>query len=596
MERRLPTLLYLAFNATALLVVYGLHLKGLATSADPVLTWAAWTLTGSWLLTLILLIPALGVWLPTPLALIMPSVILVAALIDSRLYAMMGVHLYSPVVTDSFGNPNTNREFQLGWRSFASFGGFLIALALLEWAVYRGARAMAKRLAGVAAGRIWFGLSVGCATMGLVSVTAGARDFSTTEHTFIAAVPGAGMFLDVPSFDPGQVGVNYPVVKAQGAMVRLPDIVFLQVESLRSDMLTPELMPRVSEFLKSGHCASSDRHYSGGNTTEYGTFTLLYGLSSIHYDPFLRAETPSWPLQLLKLNSYQVMGASASSLENWNGAAFMTRQLDPYHEFLDAPAWSGDRAVIDFAKGEFAKRRGDPRFLFLFLNATHHNYHYPPEFERHTPVMAPDYDHFMGDERLSKHRLELKNRYLNAVGYVDATAGELLDVLKPRMEDGDAILVFTGDHGEEFWEHGLLGHAATRFINERNQVPLLLCGLPEKAPIPLSTHADVWPTVLRALGFGMTPTAWSTGRDLMRSQPAPFLIGGRDFPWGNSTAVVVDPDGKQWVELAPGEGLNLRIMRTTTLDDTLTQRREGDLSSIRAMMSRFLSFHDALAR
>jgi len=65
-----------------------------------------------------------------------------------------------------------------------------------------------------------------------------------------------------------------------------------------------------------------------------------------------------------------------------------------------------------------------------------------------------------------------------------------------------AILLYTSDHGEEFLEHGGLGHARSLW-SEQIDVPLLmhLPGQTEGADVQaLTGHIDIAPTVLHALG------------------------------------------------------------------------------------------------
>ena len=77
---------------------------------------------------------------------------------------------------------------------------------------------------------------------------------------------------------------------------------------------------------------------------------------------------------------------------------------------------------------------------------------------------------------LAQHQTEVRNRYKNSVLFVDRSTGELLEAFRAEIDAGEMIVIVTGDHGEELWDHGGFGHAATRFTDVRTRVPLLICG------------------------------------------------------------------------------------------------------------------------
>ena len=86
--------------------------------------------------------------------------------------------------------------------------------------------------------------------------------------------------------------------------------------------------------------------------------------------------------------------------------------------------------------------------------------------------------------------------------YVDASLGRLVAWLKQRALYDDTLLVLTSDHGEEFWEHGALGHGHSMY-DEVLRVPLVvkLPGARQRGvlPGPVSTVA-VTPTILDLAG------------------------------------------------------------------------------------------------
>ncbi len=120
-----------------------------------------------------------------------------------------------------------------------------------------------------------------------------------------------------------------------------------------------------------------------------------------------------------------------------------------------------------------------------------------------------------------RHAIDL---YDGEIRYLDGEVGRLLDALRERGRMRDGIVILTADHGEEFKEHGQLGHAKTLF-GEQLRVPLIVSGLPGSEPGTRRNHLvtpiDIAPTLLEVLG-GSAPEGLD-GRSL-RSPPDPERV------------------------------------------------------------------------
>jgi len=110
----------------------------------------------------------------------------------------------------------------------------------------------------------------------------------------------------------------------------------------------------------------------------------------------------------------------------------------------------------------------------------------------------------------------LRNLYDAELRQQDARLGRLLDGLEQGGHLDDTIVVLVADHGEEFFEHGGLGHARS-LHQELTRVPMLLAGpgLPSgtrvEAPVSL---IDLVPTLLELAGA--PPLSGVNGVDLSR--------------------------------------------------------------------------------
>lgn len=353
---------------------------------------------------------------------------------------------------------------------------------------------------------------------------------------------------------------------APPAFTRRPDIVMVLVESLRSDAMTPEVMPFLSSLAQRPGCAAGERHYAGGHLTQYGSFALLNGMAGYAFLPFMKQQRPSEPLAALRSAGYRLEAYDGTGLLGYAIAPVVPTQFDRYQTTL-----TRDSLVIKGMVASLSAPATSPRFVFGFLYSTHGFYRYPPSMERF-PISGPGIDRITG----------LINRYHDAAGYVDTELARLDSVLAPRLADGSAVLVISGDHGEEFGEHGLFGHAAVGFYDGRTRVPMVICFPGARdAHLALSEHADIFPTLFDWMGAPGWDSTRLTGRSLLASSPEVVAIAGAGFPTQGAAFALVTAQHKFWLHLTAPRLDAVAIDRTTDTNDrtvplTADVRREFD--------------------
>ena len=79
---------------------------------------------------------------------------------------------------------------------------------------------------------------------------------------------------------------------------------------MRADALRPGVAPRMEEFAQSA--IRFDEHYSGGNSSRAGLFSLFYGLPATYWDTFAGFARPPVLMDLFRQYGYQ-FGLFASS-------------------------------------------------------------------------------------------------------------------------------------------------------------------------------------------------------------------------------------------------------------------------------------------
>lgn len=532
--------------------------------------------------------------------------------LDCKVYDILGVRLDGYFMGAALNQGHFLREAELSLSTWLSIGAAGAALVTLQWGLWRGAAALARRLHPTP--RVAW-LALGGATLLATLVLAPWRyaKAHAAHDPALSALP-LGSWLDDTlhsgGADPGHIVAVHPAAGPLGdhRPTRPHNIAMVLVESLRGDHQTPARMPELHRIAQARGCVTSRSHHSGGHATAWGTFSFLYGLNSYHFLPFHKVAMPSLPLKLLKAQGYELVGVSGSQLKGWDHSDYMLASFDRYKEFTrhrGAQGYKNDEEALAwierFVKGR--KPGSKPFVLFVFLVSPHHNYHYRPDFERHTPVMPEHYNHFLGADKLKKDKTRILNRYHNSVLWTDHLVGriEALVSATPHADHArETLFAVAGDHGEEFWDHGLMGHGAPRLFDARTRVPLLLCvpprpGQPKGArAVSLSTHADVWPTLLDALALDppLDPKTWSDGVSL-RTDPPPrdVVVTSVGYPTGGKRLALITPNHKLWLKRTGGFDEVEIERRLTRADAPLADDgTPGDTLQVRRLVTRMRRF------
>lgn len=209
-----------------------------------------------------------------------------------------------------------------------------------------------------------------------------------------------------------------------------------------------ELDPTLAE-------AFSDRGYvTGGFVGNLYYASQRTGLDRgfLHYD-----DRPRWTERMVE--------------QSWLAGAIV-RRINRLRGEYDLLARRTAAELNDATLSWIDRRADRPFFVFINYYDAHGPYLPPVSTDRFGPIDERGWlaD---GEPPSAEAAARLLPGYDASIHYLDARIGELLDALEERGALDNTIVVVTSDHGEEFFEHGLLDHGNSLYLQALG-VPLVV--------------------------------------------------------------------------------------------------------------------------
>src|SRR5262249_42350850 len=173
------------------------------------------------------------------------------------------------------------------------------------------------------------------------------------------------------------------------------------------------------------------------------------------------------------------------------------------------------KLVVDRAIALMKNSNADRNLLFLHLFDPHYDYLPPPKFAKE--FCDPGYKGTITGAKIDERediwdgtisdadKKQLQDLYDAELAWTDENLGRLLDELKEEGRLDRTLIVFLGDHGEEFYEHGRFGHR-NGLSEQTLHIPLVVWGPGLGVPAGKTIDAevanyDVLPTLMDYAGL-----------------------------------------------------------------------------------------------
>jgi arylsulfatase A-like enzyme len=333
------------------------------------------------------------------------------------------------------------------------------------------------------------------------------------------------------------------------------NIVLITIDTLRADHLScygyeRETSPRIDAIARQGVMfkhAVAPASWTAPSMVSLFTSTYPVSHGVIHGLPFQEAKGLSQEVfseklialpAMLKEKGYTTFGISSN--HTLTAELGFARGFDYFRSVNWMPA-----DVINKLAYEWEDSIKKSHKFFLWVHYIDPHYHYRPHLpwiEQYIPDIPEQFEQVSRIPlnmlaRNIKENPEMLSKVLalydSEINYVDSYLGELIE----RFElDNNTLLIITSDHGEQFMEHGSVGHSIALYKEELH-VPLII-KFPE-ASIKGSVERqvsllDVMPTILNLLGIdqpGQTAGSPLLENAGIRARLKEFLSGRQASPY-----------------------------------------------------------------
>lgn len=302
------------------------------------------------------------------------------------------------------------------------------------------------------------------------------------------------------------------------------NVLYVVLESWRHDMLNEEVMPNVWALAQKNQWF--ENHFANSNVTTTGVFSMFYGISPTNWDAVNALGGVGGPvlMQTARANGYDFSIMPSGDIFRIRLADTVFSGIDVDRN-IDGEAWERDLVIL--GKFDTFAENHNPENPFLgavFLDASHHRYSYPDDFEEAFQPAQPVEIFLMQDDT---DPVPYLNRYKNSLRFVDQSVGNLIDSLESNGLLDNTVVVITGDHGEEFNEtgQGYWGHGSN-FSNWQTSVPLVVLwpGMTPQKYTHRTAHVDIPATLTsRVMGCQNPIEDFSVGHDLFQEAPVRVL-------------------------------------------------------------------------
>ncbi len=458
------------------------------------------------------------------LIVILFSALLIAIIIDTRVFALYRFHLNSMSLNLLFGGA-ADEILSFSMSMWSSIGAIILAIISLEYlflkwlfqqSKFSGKNIWPVILLLMVTTQLFYGFKDAVAD---TSIMMQLRYIPWAQPLTMKRTLRKFKLIDAYTKEPSlkikhHSSLNYPKSPLICKNTNHFNYLFLVIDSTRADMLNANVMPNTFAFSKGAFVFN--QHYSSSNSTRFGMFGLFYGLPSTYWFDMLKEQRGSVLFDILQDQNYQLHLDASAPLNNPEFDRTIFSAVRSKLQWGKAGSnLEKDTVVINRLLNFLDQNHEKNFFAFSFLDAPH-AYKIPQGEQAHFQPALNQVNYLSLNNHSNPEKF--KNLYKSSVYYNDHLLGSVYKKLAEKKLLQNTVVVITSDHGQEFNDlrQNYWGHNSN-FSKYQTMVPLVVYW-PGKKPeriSQLTSHEDVIPSLLKeGLNCKNPISDYSTGYSL----------------------------------------------------------------------------------
>ncbi len=481
-----------------------------------------------------------------PAMVLASSISLMILLVDTIIFSIFHFHINLTLLKIAFAdNLNVINFLEFSSKEIVMIVGIFLFIVLLEMALVRLSWWCVSQQKYVRK-KLYF-IILGC---GISSYSIFILTIANTDNVFAQQTPNLPLYNNVMEwllpFKNSFVYVErysethfsqplFPLAKLKYPLnpliceAKKPhlNILLIGIDTWRFDAMNQLLTPHIEKFSKKSW--QFTRHFSGGNSTQAGLFSLFYSIPSTYWSSMLQQHQGAAFIHELFKKNYvaKVFYSSDISVPPMHKTIFSEIKDVSTSQSPGKTSVQRDQFVTNQFK-EFLHTRNpqQPFFAFLFYDSAH-SYCQAEGLTEVFPVKHQFCNRFISNKELMQDAI---NHYKNGLHFVDNEVQTVLNELKSRGLLDNTIVIITGDHGEEFNDsrQGYWGHGSN-YTRYQVQTPLIIRwpGAHPKIFSYNTNHYDIVPTLMQKVLQCTNPVSdYSIGLGLFDKKDRPYILVG----------------------------------------------------------------------
>ncbi|MBQ0030375.1 MAG: DUF3413 domain-containing protein [Bacteroidales bacterium] len=434
------------------------------------------------------------------------TIFLLIMVVDAFVYNLYRFHLNHTIIEQIFA-PGATQVFEFTAVMFIAAAVILAVLISMEIGLFKLGYWISDKIndkKSAVIGAVLLSIYFGCQVRFAIAYAQNDRAICRINRYLPLSMPmninGAlrKMGMDVPQKHKMNFNIEtykYPRTPLISQGGKGKNIIFITLDSWTKASFDSINCPNIYTFSKK--CSLFEHHYSGGNCTRNGVWSMLYGIPGYHWYNFKKKEIRPVLIDELERQGYKFGIYPSASLQNPDFTKTAFAHLNNINiNTKGSKAWERDSILVDNFIADSQSSNDSLHFMFFFFDSMHSMI--MPENWNAPFQPTWDYPQYLTINNETDPK-PFVNLYRNMLYYIDHQFKRIIDELERKDLLKNSIIIVTGDHGQEFNENGkcFWGHNGN-FSVEQIQVPLLYFDADRqpKTYTHWSSHRDIAPTLL----------------------------------------------------------------------------------------------------